>query len=275
VGLVATLGRDVRWFIDLRDPWREDIRVYRSPVVVWMTRELRRRAFARCDGIIANTRSFAESLRRGYPETDVHWITNGIDLEGLPRHLPPPDDAVMIAYAGTLYSGRDFEPVLQAMQRLSAVGDGLPPVRLRFAGHTDPPHLARLYHQLQKHGIGQDQVEILGPIPMDDARAMAQRAHLALVLAQDQPLQVPAKLYELVGMGVPTLVLAEQGSASASEANRIGAAWKTPDDIEGIAAVIAEASGDSASAKRPPAERFDYEHISTRMAKILVPERDV
>src|SRR5256885_5040333 len=44
-----------------------------------------------------------------------------------------------------------------------------------------------------------------------------------LVLAQYQPLCVPAKLYESVALGTPTLVIAEPDSAAAREARRLGA----------------------------------------------------
>jgi hypothetical protein len=57
---------------------------------------------------------------------------------------------------------------------------------------------------------------------------------LAVVLAQELEFQIPAKLYESVAMGIPTLVVAGARSAAAVEGNRLGAIVIDPGDVGGI-----------------------------------------
>lgn len=85
------------------------------------------------------------------------------------------------------------------------------------------------------------------PIPRDLALQQVAETSLSVVLAQGQHSMVPAKLYESVALGVPTLVITESDSASAAAATRVGAIQREPNDIEGIADVLRSASQGSAA----------------------------
>ena len=73
---------------------------------------------------------------------------------------------------------------------------------------------------------------------------------LALVLAQGQEFQVPAKLYEMVAMGVETVVLASVHSAASSEAWRLGATSIDPQDTEGLVKLMERARCGSVARRR-------------------------
>ena len=93
--------------------------------------------------------------------------------------------------------------------------------------------------EIEQLGLG-DQVRVHGMVSRRTALELLSRAEMALVLAQNQPLCVPAKLYESVALGTPTLVIAEPDSAAAREARRLGAMTVDAGDVTGISALLIE-----------------------------------
>ena len=108
---------------------------------------------------------------------------------------------------------------------------------MRVAGEAEDGHARVLSEAVAAAGIEQ-YVEILGLLPRAQALNVVSRSRLAVVLAQEQELQIPAKLYESVAMGIPTLVVADADSAAGVEAERVGAVVRDPGDIEGIVCVL-------------------------------------
>ncbi len=246
VARMATIGSSVPWFIDLRDPWAGPLPKAweaRPKASQWMFHalvpRLERLAFRAARGVITNTAQLAEALVARYPELAVVCIPNGVDPEGLP---PPASDTypgLSIAYAGRLYVGRDLAPVVQALRIFldrhpEAAHDGS---KLRIAGRAEAAH-ALIFDSAVAAARLERHVEVLGLLPRSEALRVVSRSRVAVVLAQEQELQIPAKLYESVAMGIPTLVLAAADSATAVEGIRLGAVVRDPCDIEGIARVL-------------------------------------
>jgi glycosyltransferase involved in cell wall biosynthesis len=245
---MATIGSGARWFIDMRDPWGGPIKegwasharigtsVFRA-----LSPPLERLAFRAADGVIANTKELAALLAARYPDVRVLHVPNGVDPETLPataaaRHPYP---GLSIAHAGTLYAGRDLGPVLRALRVFlerhpEAAHAGS---KLRIVGRAEEAHASALSDAVAAAGM-QQHVERLGVLPRAQALEVVSRSRLGVVLAQEQDLQIPAKLYELVAMGIATLVVAPPGSAAGMEATRIGAIVRDGNDIEGIADVL-------------------------------------
>jgi hypothetical protein len=98
---------------------------------------------------------------------------------------------------------------------------------------------------------------------------------LVLVLAQDQELQVPGKLYESVYLGCRTLVVAERDSASAEEAKRLGAMCVEPSDVHGLEAALEQACEPDAGARPSnPVPVVDYAALARQFESILLePDR--
>ena len=134
----------------------------------------------------------------------------------------------------------------------------------------DPTHTARS----TPPGQPRDQVRRVRRSATDqhirpELRELTARNGLALVLAQQQEYQVPAKLYELVGLGIPTLVVAEEGSAAGSEATRLGA-WRVDEnDVAGLTEVLAAAWRDVGKTPRRSAVRVDYMAIAADADQVL------
>ena len=274
---MATMGSAVRWLVDLRDPWagphtkawdshaRVGSRIFRA-----LSLPLERLTFRSAHGVITNTPPLAEALAARYPNVPVACVPNGVDPERLPppaRHRYP---GFAIAYVGTLYGSRDLGPVVRALRIFlerhpEAAQAGS---KLRIAGAADPDRARALQDAVAAAGMEQH-VEVLGLLPRAEALNVVSRSRLAVVLAQEQELQVPAKLYESVAMGIPTLVVAEAGSAAGVEGERIGAVVRDPGDVEEIACVLEEL-WQADPRRRPPCPvPITYEAIAPVVDKLL------
>lgn len=272
VALFATAGGRRPVVIDMRDPWTTDSgpwrdhAVYGTRVARFVIARLERLCFQAASLVIANTREFADALVRSHPGLRVACVPNGVD----PERLPPPArerlPGLAVACVGTLYGARDVGPVLTAFRLFleQCPGAAAAGSRLRVAGHRDPGPAARLRDQIIESGIGAA-VEVLDVLPTPQALDLVSRSHVAVVLAQGQPLQVPSKLYEAVGMQVATLVIGESGGATAREGRRIGAITKEPDDINGICEVFKQVWAGQAPSDGSPTDVFHY----TRIAEVL------
>jgi len=277
---LATMGSTVPWLIDLRDPWAgplskiwESDRMFGSRLFRVVAPRLERLAFRAAQGIITNTHQLGDALSARYPDMPVVCVPNGVDAECLP---PPARDrypGLGIAYTGWLYTGRDLGPVVQALRAFlerhpEAARAG---AKLRVAGRADAAH-ARAFYSAVAAARMEPYVEVLGPLPRAEALNIVSRSRLAVVLAQEQELQVPAKLYESVAMGIPTLVVAPPGSAAAVEGKRVGAVVRDAADIEGIACVLERLWRDGSHERLCPVP-ITYEAIAPMVDKVLQQRR--
>ena len=193
---------------------------------------LERLAFRAAQGVITNTHQLASTLEARYPGVPAVCIPNGVDPELLP---PPARDrypGLGIAYADTLYTGRDLGPVLKALRVFlehypEAAQAG---ARVRVAGQAHGDHARAFYDAVAAAGMEQ-YPEVLGSLPRAEALRVVARSRLAVVLAQQQELQIPGKLYESVAMAIPTLVVAPPASAAGIEGDRVGAVVRDPADV--------------------------------------------
>lgn len=278
---MATIGSTARWLIDLRDPWagpltkawtshaRIGSRTFRA-----LSPLLERLTFGAADGVITNTRQLAEALTATYPHVPVACVPNGVDAELLPS--PPAArqryPGLGVAYAGRLYGGRDLGPVMQALRiflqrhpEAAAAGS-----KLRIVGGAADAPDAQVFHQaLAAAGVAQH-VEVLGWLSRADALEVVSRSRLALVLAQEQELQIPAKLYEAVAMGIPTLVVATTDSATGVEGNRLGAVVCDSRDIDGIVRVLEQLWRARAPERSQCPVPITYDALAPLVDQILV-----
>lgn len=273
-GLLATLGRDAEFWIDMRDPWstmhdtyRPEDRLIRAER--FLLRRLERLVFPRAARVIVNTREFQTALRADEPELDVVWFPNGIDLEQLPVRDLSAVAKCSLSYVGTLYANRNLSSVLAAMRAsLRDRPEAAAALRLNVAGPLDPPNRDRMNDDIAAAGLT-SQVSIHGVLARAQALDLLSRSHLALVLAQDQPMCVPAKLYESVGLGVPTLVIAEQASAAAREARRIGAMTLESGDVDGLRSLMEDMIAGRLPTRIETRTPISYEELAVQMDRLL------
>lgn len=273
-GLLATIGRDSRLWIDMRDPW--SLTHEMSAPDDWfvraerfLLRRLEDLVFPRAARVIVNTQEFASALRAAEPKLDVICFPNGIDLEQMPPRDVSAVEQGSIAYVGTLYAGRNLSSVCAAMRSLlSDRPEAAATLRLNVAGPMESPHRRQMQKDIAAANLT-SVVNLHGVLPRAEALELLNRSHLALVLAQDQPMQVPAKLYECVGLGIPTLVIAEETSAAASEARRIGAMTVDGNDVKALRALLEDVLAcriPTTIATRTP---VSYQDLAIRMDRLL------
>jgi hypothetical protein len=125
-----------------------------------------------------------------------------------------------------------------------------------------------MHEDIAAAGLG-SQVTIHGVLPRAQALELLSRSHLALVLAQGQPMCVPAKLYESVGLGVPTVVIAEEESAAAREARRIGAMTFDGGDVDGLRSLMEDMLAGRIPTRIETRAPISYEELAVQMDSLL------
>jgi glycosyltransferase involved in cell wall biosynthesis len=272
--LLATRGRNTPFYIDMRDPWSvtHEMNLPDDRFVLaerWFLRRLEKLVFPRAAKVIVNTREFASALRITDPDLDVVCFPNGIDLEQLPNRDVSAVERGSIACVGTLYAGRNLSMVFAAISALLKDQPGAASMlRLNVAGLMEPLHREKLEGEIAAAGLT-SLVTIHGVLPRAQALELLSRSHLALVLAQEQPMCVPAKLYECVGLRVPTLVIAEETGAAASEARRIGAMNLDSKDIEGMRSLLNDMLSGALPTTIEPTTPVSYADLAVQMDRLL------
>jgi hypothetical protein len=267
----ALRGTGIPWVVDLRDPWATPL--HRHSPRGWslaMLRRLEARVFSRASLLITTTLELRDELRARFPGVLLAWLPNGVDTRELPPRPAELGAGLSLCHLGTVYFQRDPTPVVQAFARFLAANPAAASQgsTLRFVGSVEPAFRRSLERTAAELGIGAH-VEVKGAMPREKALDIMARSGMALVLAQGQGPMVPAKLYEAVGMGMPTLVIAELDSATAREANRLSAAAHEPEDISGMAATMeAVWTGDARTDATLP-ELVDHARLALDLEELL------
>ncbi len=279
IGTAVASWRRLPHVVDLRDPWgthRYDPRIWWQSIYAHRVGRitlpfLERLVFRRASMIVANTCRLRDLLRSRFPDARVEWIPNGVDLERIPNGSGEPRfPGLSIAYAGTLYGGRGLDEIMKAFAEFLAKHPEARAAgsRLRVAGHMEPGHAEAFLAQRRVFGLD-DSVEHVGMLTREGALDFARASSLSLVLAQAQELQVPGKVYELAVLGGAVLVIAEQESASADEAERLGLHWAEPTDQQGLVGILEQVWAGREGERAPPNERVSYESIAVDVRELL------
>jgi glycosyltransferase involved in cell wall biosynthesis len=216
IGL-ALRRRGIRWIADFRDPWVDNpgkARFVRSAISDYVDERCEAAILRHSDAIVTTTKRLREQFIRRYPDasTRLHTIPNGIDRDDFQGISVQPSAKFTITHVGSVYYKRSPAPVFAAVRSLLDAGT-LPrdAVSLVFAGVAadgiDLLDLAR------RHGLD-DLLELPGMLPRRRALELIASAGALLLLAQDQPLQVPAKTYEYIAAGRPIIALTGEGATA-------------------------------------------------------------
>jgi glycosyltransferase involved in cell wall biosynthesis len=274
---LATRGTHTRWFIDLRDPWAGPIseiwqasRQYDSRLARLTERMMERKAITAAEGVIVTSRWLADGLARIYATKPVVWLPNGFDPESIPSIKPPLYPGLGVAHLGTLYGKRDLTPVVEAFVAYlranpAARHDG---TKLRIAGEADGFRIIQLKRLIRDRGV-EAQVDLLGVVPRHEALEILLRSRLCLVLAQGQMIEVPGKLHEAIGAGVPTVVVGPNGSACSAESERLGAIFVDEQDPAVLSRVFEQAAASTLTVSEDQSARVSYAQIARSFLSII------
>ncbi len=270
VHLAARLARGgarIPWVLDLRDPWAayshsstagEGPRALRG--------KLESMTLPAADLILTTTPELRDGLATKFPGSLIEWLPNGVDLSSLPGRGPRRFEGLSLSHVGSLSYRRDPRPAISAFASFLARNPDAAESgsALRFVGGVSSDFAAGLAQLRESLGI-RDRVKMLGLVSREDALELLCRSTAALVLAQDQDFMVPAKIYEAVALGIPTLILTEPGSATANEGKRLGAAVFEPDDEDGVVGYLEELWSGTRALEPDPPGRISQEQLAATL----------
>lgn len=213
LGLRAS-RKGYRWVADLGDPL----------LAPYTPKRWRKHAFdlerAICEAatsITMTSQSAIQSLAGRHPMAAgrCHLLTQGFDQSVLPRGGAgkAPKDTLDILYTGSFYVFRDPAPLINAVI-------GTERVRLIVATIVAPDVVLRAAAEHPGKFV------LLGFVAHRDALALQRSCDLLLNIANDNPEQIPGKLYEYLGSGTPILHVGEsKGDAAAMLVSELGVGW--------------------------------------------------
>jgi len=273
--LISGAPRRVPWIMDMRDPWylsNDDPlnqAVGSGPVTTHSYRLLERVAVRSARSLVVTTPELRDVLRDRYPGTPVEWIPNGVDLERIETPKEPAFPGLSLVHLGSVYAFRDPHPLLEGYRLFldSRPATETSGSKLRFVGNVQA-HFRKTIEDFAD-GPLRGHVELLGRRPRLEALEILQRSSLSVVLAQKQWSMVPAKIYESVVLGIPTLVITEPGSATDRAAERFGLFRVAPDDPEGVARVFEAVASGGRSPEAETTIPVTYREIAPHVDQLL------
>jgi glycosyltransferase involved in cell wall biosynthesis len=239
---LARLRRGVGVVLDYRDEWSTWRTTYEnaSRAAAVVGARLERALVGRAHVITTATEAFRENLLGEFPFLSpdrVHAIPNGYDPDDLPAGLPgPPDDRFVVTYAGTIFKLTSARGLMGALRLLHREHPAL-------AARLQVNFLGRIVDAEADAFAGTEALGVrrLGYVAHAEvARALA-ASHLVLCLLDDVPGAeriYPAKIFELMAMGRPTLTLAAEGELARLVREQGMGDLVHPRDEAAIAAVL-------------------------------------
>jgi len=272
-GLLLKRHLRARWAVEFRDPWSRSpwkpahVRTRASDAV---DRWLERRCLLAADLLVSVTdgiqRDFAAVLGKPFAPGRAVVVRNGIPHLAERRGDGAPRQPYRIVYLGTLYHRRDPRPFLTALGAV-AKRQMLGPAQLRvdLVGECRSYRGASLEELVRVLGL-EGVVHFQDWVAHDEAERLMTSADLLLLLAQDQPTQVPQKLYEYLGTRVPILAFADAEGETADLVRRAGGHFVVTDnDVAATEAALTEALRRHGEAVAEPPNEALLEEWTTRM----------
>jgi hypothetical protein len=160
-------------------------------------------------------------------------LSNGFDPELTRRAVPPTAHSrLVISYAGSLYHGRS--PMVVLKPALSLPEEIARDFHFHFVGNITESE-AEAIDLLQKPF----DVTLHGAQSHEFCLDMVGQSDVCLLLAIGQPSQVPAKLYEYIGLGRPVLSVSDRSDATMKELEGQSWAWTCAvEDENGLRAAL-------------------------------------
>ena len=278
VGLLVRRLHRVRWCAEFRDPWCYP---HSSPVtalVARVNRWLERLCINAADYLVTVTEQTANLYRQrlGSSAAKVILVRNGIPALH-PRPIHRNGDPFRIVYTGSIYGGRDPRGFLAAVSMVAreyaAAGKPLSVDLFVSEPNVGDVPLDTYLARLRIDGI----VRVRQWVPYTEMQRILAEADLLLLLAQRQPLQVPNKLYEYLGTGVPILAVADAEGETARMLHDVGGHYvverDTADDIAAALRSALMAAGQPAApiASRDLLEEWLTERQMQRLVAAVRP----
>lgn len=241
IGIWLRAFADVRWVADFRDPWfigKSRRRLNNTPMAIKIDSWLEKSVIRRADLVLTNTDRLRNALAASYnkqSQDKFFHIANGFDAEFYSKfkHLKK-YEKFTLTYAGTLYIDRTPEPLFKALKELT-LEDKVNPqdINVKLVGNCQYINGYPTTELINDYDLG-SVVEVVQPVLHSKSLEIIKKSHLALVFAPDQPLQIPAKVYDYMSLGTRILALTGEGATSDCIRETDAGVVFCPSDIKGI-----------------------------------------
>jgi glycosyltransferase involved in cell wall biosynthesis len=225
-GWFIGLVRRTPFVFELGDIWPKSITAVgamKKSLLLQLFEKLELFLYRQSACVIALTRSFKRDLiSRHIPAEKIAVVINGVDL---PRYAPRDRDAEMaaewnlgdkfvIGYVGTHGMAHALSNVVAAAEVLKARGEDRIVFMLAGAGAERD----MLIERAKASGVFDAQMRFLPMQPKEAMPRVWSLCDVALVHLKDSPTfaeVIPSKIFEAMGMGLPLLIAAPEGEATA------------------------------------------------------------
>lgn len=264
---------------DFRDPWRFYSSETLSPTFTHLATKYESRAVAASTLTLTNTDGLRALMGRAYPDNRVLTITNGVDEDPIPPSRP--EKKFIIGHPGTIYLGRDPEPLFRAVGGLVKQLELDPEdIGLEFMGFHNAQVIARLQSLAATYDV-EAFLSVRAGLPRPQALEFMARCAMFAVLQQGSALAIPAKLFECVRFPAWMLVLCGLSDATALLLEGTGADVLDPSDAPGIEAALTKRYLEFRTSGRPSpladqarfTRRFQTDVLLEAMQSALSPAR--
>jgi glycosyltransferase involved in cell wall biosynthesis len=261
------------YVLDYRDPWVVPRQSKFSALQA--TVELERKLVEGAAAVTAvSNYSMLNGLELG---PNLHVISNGFDPDEMAKVKPYEFGHFAIVYAGTFYPPqRVITPVMQALKRLKEEqSSGSVEWKLHYYG----VHGGHVHKEALRFGIT-DKIVIHGRVPRAEALSAVRGSSVAVVItsvleerAENREYDrviVPGKLFEILGMRVPVLLIGPSGAVVDRIIETTGLTRKvTATNIDGMVSFMKELmSGVAPRAKSP--DDYAWPNIIRKLDAVLL-----
>jgi glycosyltransferase involved in cell wall biosynthesis len=231
---------NVRWVADFRDPWSRA--PWGKPGSARAHQWLETQVIKRADAVVLNTPELHREFAQWYG-SDIsrrfHVVANGYDadiLEPYANASPTAAPPLILTHAGNLYGARDPMPLLQGLAKCLHEGS-VPPDRIRLNLVGKIASVFDVDNAIVRLGLS-GTVTRTPPVTHDESLRMLAASHVLVVIQPHTKVQVPAKLYEYVGLRRPILALAEDGAVARVVRDGDFGLVVSPTNVDGIATAL-------------------------------------
>lgn len=271
--------------VEVRDLWPAifvELGVLTNPLAIRVLEKLELAAYHAADHVVVVSEGFRDDLiERGVPAEKVSTITNGADLERFESATAKPedrawlgasDDDVLVLYIGAHGISHGLDTVAEACARLDPAK-----VHVAFVGEgAAKPQLVDKVRELDVSHIS-----LHDGVPSHRVPELLAAADICLVPLRDVSLFssfIPSKIFEYLAAG--KAVVGSVEGEPAAILREAGAVVVPPEDVEALAAAIAELVDDEARrttmaevGRAEVAKRFDRRVLAGRYREVIASVR--
>jgi glycosyltransferase involved in cell wall biosynthesis len=262
---------------EFRDPWTTFPKpaYARTRLGDWLEEKWEASVIARSARVVVVTEAMRRDLVEKYPaHTDkIRVYSNGFDRDEFAlladSASEPTKGTKTFVYAGQFDYGRNPRTFLQALSEL--IDDGqLARDKVRVLLMSNMEIGGESVEEMVRVRLLEDVVRCVGYVPYDECVREMNRADVLLLFSIDQPLQIPAKLYEYLALNKRILSIST-GGITEELIDRTGSGLNVkPDDMPGMKkAILTLVSGGGPARNESEVGRFDIRSIVGALSEDL------